>query len=326
MRLAVSLDLDEVHLHLAIHGLGGPLADRSPARGAALPRHPGGDRAAYRFGLPRALGWAASAGVPLTLFAVSGDARHGDVARALRAASDAGHPVESHSASHPYDLVRLDDAAQRREVAGSVDALAQITGRRPAGFRAPGYLVDDRLLDRIEEAGLLYDASVLPSPPYVAAKCVAMAAIALRGGRSASLARGARMAVAPTVPYRPGRPFFRRGGRGIVELPVAVLPGLRLPVIGTSIGALPVAMARLAARAMARATFVGLELHAMDFLDRADPGVGPLVGHQPELRRSLEARMASLRAFVAELVGLGFAPTTLEASARHFQATLPRAA
>lgn len=317
-RLAVSLDLDEVHLHLAIHGLTGH-AHR--ARGAVAT----GGRAAFHSGLPRALDWAASAGVPLTLFAVSDDARDPSVASALRAAVSAGHPVESHSASHPYDLVRLGDAAQRREIAGSVEALADVTGRRPVGFRAPGYLVDDRVLDRIEEAGLLFDASVLPSPPYVAAKAAMIAAIALRGGESASLPRGARMSVAPRRPYRPGRPFHRRGDRAIVELPVAVLPALRLPAIGTSIGGLPPPLARLAARALAGEPFVSLELHAMDFLDAADPGLAPLVGRQPELGRPVAGRAASLRGFVDELLRAGFSPVTLEEAALHFQATLPRA-
>lgn len=307
--LAVSLDLDEVHRHLTVHGLG------AEEKG----------RAAFRFGLPRALAWATDAGVPLTLFAVAEDARDPMVAASLRDAWAAGHPVESHSATHPYDLTRLDDATQRREIAGSVDALAQVTGRRPVGFRAPGYLIDDRVLDRVEEVGLIFDSSVLPSPPYVAAKLAVLAGMAVRGRRSASLGRGARMAVAPRVPYRPGRPFFRRGDRDLVELPIAVTPTLRLPAMGTSIGALPEGIARRVARSLAGDAFVGLELHAMDFLAAEDPGLGPLRGHQPELRRPLAARAASLAAFVAELRLAGFAAVTLEEAARALSATLPRA-
>jgi hypothetical protein len=130
------------------------------------------------------------------------------------------------------------------------------------------------------------------------------------------------MSVAPRAPYRPGRPFFRPGARAIVEIPVAVLPLARLPVIGTSIGALPVPVARAAARALAREPFVGLELHAMDFLAASDPGLDRLVGRQPELARAPSARAASLGAFVRELALAGFAPVTLEEAARHFQATL----
>lgn len=313
-RLAVSLDLDEVHRHLQVHGL--------TDRGAAP--HPGA-RAALRFGLPRALTWATGLGIPITLFAVAEDAGDPMVAAALRDAWARGHPVESHSATHPYDLTRRDDQAQRREIAGSVDALATVMGRRPTGFRAPGYLIDDRVLDRVEEAGLLFDASVLPSPPYVAAKMALLAGMALRGRRSASIGHGARMAVAPRAPYRPGRPFFRRGDRDLVELPVAVTPTLRVPAIGTSIGALPGGVARRVARSLGADAFVGLELHAMDFLEPEDPGLRPLVGHQPELRRSVAARSASLAAFVDELLGLGFAAVTLEEAARSFRATLPRA-
>ncbi len=307
--LAVSVDLDEVHRHLAVHGLGAC----------------GGGRPSFRFGLPRALAWAAGAGVPLTLFAVAEDARDPLVARALREAWEAGHPVESHSAAHRYDLTRIDDAAQRREVGGSLALLTSVTGRRPVGFRAPGYLIDDRVLDRVEEAGLLFDASVLPSPAYVAAKALVLAGMALQGRSSASLPRGARMATAPRAPYRPGRPFHRRGDRDLIELPIAVTPRLRLPVIGTSLGALPRRVARAVARSLAADDFVGLELHAMDFLAVEDPGLAPLRGLQPELRRSPAARAASISAFVEELRALGFAAVTLEDAARALSATLPRA-
>jgi hypothetical protein len=311
-QLAVSLDLDEVHRHLAIHGLqGGSGADRERSR------------AAFRCGLPRALDWAAGQGIPLTLFAVAEDARDPDCARALRAASDAGHPVESHSATHPYHLVHLGLAALRREVEGSVEDLAAVTGRRPVGFRAPGYLVDEWVLDEVERAGLIFDASLLPCPAYVAAKLIAIATLLLRGKRSASLPRGVRMAFAPRLPYRPGRPFHRPGDRALIELPVSVSPVLRLPALGTLVGALSESLARRMARAFAGDDLVSLELHAMDFLAGDDPGVSPLIGRQPELARSLGGRSGALGAFVSELQALGFAPVTLEQAARARSATLP---
>jgi hypothetical protein len=308
--LAVSLDLDEVHHHLAIHGL--------PKSGATLEV-----RAAFRFALPRALAFARDAGVVLTLFAVSSDLDDPFVASALRAAIADGHVVESHSATHPYDLVRWPAEELRKEIVGSMDRIEAVLGRRPVGFRAPGYLVDEAVFDRLDEAGALFDSSVLPSPAYFVAKTVIRAAMELRGRSSASSPGGRDMSLAPRVPHRPGRDVGQRGARRFIELPIAVTPRVRLPLIGTLVGGVPAGVARRLARSVAADRFVGFELHAMDFLDGSDPTVGALRGHQPELRRALESRVASLHAFVSELRARGFSPCTLEDAARVLSATLP---
>ena len=310
--LAVSLDLDEVHHHLSIHGLG------EPQRGATLEV-----RAAFRFALPRALAFARDAGVPLTLFAVADDLRDPFVRDMLRAAAREGHVVESHSASHPYDLLARSADERWREIASSLDAIEAALGRRPVGFRAPGYLVDDALFDLLERAGMAFDASVLPCPLYFAAKAVVRGWLVARGRPSASSGGGLRMALCPRTPYRPGNAFHRPGSRSFVELPMAVTPRARLPLIGTLVGAAPEAVARRLARTVSRDDFVGLELHAMDFLEASDPTVGPLVGHQPELRRPVSRRLASITAFTSELRSCGFAPATLEEAARVVSARLP---
>src|SRR5207302_1807274 len=72
----------------------------------------------------------------------------------------------------------------------------------------------------------LYDSSLLPSPPYYAAKAAALAVYALRGRRSESILGGFRQLFAPRKPHR---------RRGLRELPIATLPLLRAPVIGTTV-------------------------------------------------------------------------------------------
>lgn len=297
---AVSVDIDEVHHYFAIHGL--------PAPEVA-------SRAAYDVALPRLGAWAEARGIPLTFFAVGEDLDRAESAATLRVLARRGHAIESHSRSHRYDLTRLAPGEIAREVEGGARAIERATGRRPAGFRAPGYTVSDELFDALEDAGVAFDSSVFPCPPYYLAKAAVMARMRIAGRASRSILDTPRVLAAPRAPYRPGRPWHRRGARSFVELPIQVTPTLRLPFIGSSVSLAGVRGARLLANGVAREPFVNLELHAMDFLDAAD-GLDALAPHVAELRVPLSRRVSALDAALDALVAARFAFVTLEEAAR----------
>ncbi|XYI02000.1 polysaccharide deacetylase family protein [Sorangium sp. So ce1128] len=302
---AVSIDLDEVPNYFALHGLAVP--ERSGAAGAL--------HAVYEAALPRVAGFAASHGIPVTLFAIGRDLARPASAAALRALSDAGHAVENHSYGHRYDLSRLPRADIARDVLLGAEAIAEAVGRRPTGFRAPGYTVSDALFDALDTIGVEFDSSVFPCPPYYAAKALAMGVQRAQGRGSAAILDTPRVLAAPRRPYRPGRPWYRRGGRRFVELPIQVTPGPRLPVIGTSVALAGAAGARWLARACAGEALVNLELHGMDFLDRSD-GLEALARYQPELRVPLGRRLEALGAFVEETARRGARFVRLDEAAR----------
>ena len=60
---------------------------------------------------------------------------------------------------------------------------------------------------------------------------------------------------------------------------------------------------------------MNLELHAIDFLDASD-GLEALVGHQPELRVPLGARLDALAAALSVLARHGHAFVTLAEAAQ----------
>ena len=71
----------------------------------------------------------------------------------------------------------------------------------------------------------------------------------------------------------------------MVELPVAVLPFSRFPVIGTFLAVSPPWVRRHMLGAMARRPFFNLELHGIDLADAvADRIPTELAGRQPDLR------------------------------------------
>jgi hypothetical protein len=294
-RLAsVSIDLDEIPNYFALHGLAAP--ERSGAAGAL--------HAVYDAALPRIADFAAAHRIPVTLFAIGRDVERAESAAALCALSHAGHAVENHSYAHRYDLSRLGRREIAEEIARGSDAIARAVGRRPVGFRAPGYTVSDVLFDALEALGVGFDSSVFPCPPYYAAKALVLGARRVRGRGSAAILDTPRVLVAPRRPYRPGRPWFRRGARRFMELPIQVTPWIGLPVIGTSVALSGTGMACWLARACAGDGLVNLELHGMDFLDRGD-GLEALATRQPELRVPLGKRLEALSAFVEEIARSG---------------------
>jgi len=303
---AVSVDLDEVHQYERIHDV----ASGGPAR-----------HAVYDVALTRAGELADRHGIPLTFFAVGQDLSRPASRAALRGLCRAGHLVENHSLRHPYDLTRLPCAEIYREVSGGADAIEAAVGRRPIGFRAPGYVVSDALFDVLEELGIEFDSSVMSSPPYFGVKALVRAAHRVRGRQSASVQDGLGVLRAPRQPYRPGRPYFRRGSRRLVELPIQVTPRLGVPLIGTSFALLGRRISRWLVSRAGGSPLWNLELHGIDFLSARD-GLSHLSKVQPDVAISLADKQTTLDVVLRKLADDGVEFVTLADAARRLGAAL----
>ena len=299
MRLcAISVDLDEIPNYAAIHGV---TLDRvNPT-------------AVYDIAVQRLLRWAHSRGVRLTLFAVAADLRREQNARQLVQAREAGHEIANHSLDHWYDLSRRSRAEMYVQVKGGADLIAEKVGVRPAGFRAPGYTVSDNLYDTLLEAEVQYSSSVFPCPAYYGLKTAAILAKRLRGRQSRSLIDDPRVLTAPAQPYWVGDPYWQRGDR-LLELPIQTTPWLRLPFIGTSVTLGGEWLARAMARQLTNQPLVNLELHGLDVLDAAD-GLEQLRPLQPDVRRSVDKKLAALDVVVETLRDAGYAFVPLQRAA-----------
>jgi peptidoglycan/xylan/chitin deacetylase (PgdA/CDA1 family) len=303
MRLcAVSVDLDEIPNYFAIHGLAPPTGPEKSL--------------VYDVAARRLAELAADVGVPLTFFAIGADLARPESAARLRAAHATGHEIANHTLDHRYDLVRAGRSEIRRQVVEGAVAIERVTGARPSGFRAPGYTITDEVVDVLVEAGVTYDSSVFPCPAYWAAKAVKIGAIALAGRSSRSIVDTPAVLAAPSRPYRLGRPYWRRG-HGLLELPVQVTRGLRLPFFGTSVTLSGPRVARWLARMCTGEPLVNLELHGIDVLDAAD-GLEALRAHQPDVRVTKERKLESLRAALGELRAAGYSFVTLREAAAAF--------
>jgi peptidoglycan/xylan/chitin deacetylase (PgdA/CDA1 family) len=309
---AVSVDLDEVRCYAAIHGLDVP---------------PGGAHAIYERAVPRIASLFDAHAVPATFFAIGEDALEAAPAEVLRGLAARGHEIASHSQRHLYDLTRRDRASIRTEVAESLEAIERAVGVRPQGFRAPGYTITNEVFSVLRELGLAYDSSVFPCPAYLAPKAAIIGALGLRaalglGKASHSIVDDPRVLTAPLDPYFPdANAYWRPGPReGLVELPIGVTRGARLPFIGTSVALAGTAGARLLARQMVGRPVVVLELHGIDLADARDDGLTWLAPHQPDLRRTAEEKRAAIAAAIETLRAHGYRFVTTEEAAAHVAA------
>jgi hypothetical protein len=272
---ALSVDLDPLTAYYEIHGLGDPPRQ---VRYTIL-----------RKALPRFEELFAEAGVPATIFIVGRDLERFEPARGvLRRMAEAGHELGNHTYRHPYDLNQLPEQVIDAEIGHGHRATAQLVGadHAPVGFRSPGYGVGAKVMQALANRGYSYDSSMFPSPPYYLAKAAIMAGMTLRGHSSGAVMADPRTLLCPTGPYRPDpqRPW-RRGQGPLVELPVAVLPGTRMPAIGTLLAVAPGWVRRYVMAGMRRRPLFNLELHGIDLADAvADRIPTELAGRQPDLR------------------------------------------
>lgn len=300
MRLAsVSVDLDEIPNYFEIHGLGPP---EGPA--ASL---------VYDVALARLRALADAGEFPLTLFTIGSDMARAEARDGLRQAASEDHEIANHSLDHRYDLVRLGRDEIARQIGEGARAIEQATGEKPVGFRAPGYTISDEVFDVLTELGVAYDSSVFPCPAYFAAKTAAIGAIAARGRKSRSIVDTPKVLLAPTRPYRIGRPYWKRG-EGTLEIPVQVTRGLRLPFIGTSVTLAGPSRARWLAKMCVGDPLVNLELHGIDVLD-AEDGLEALRPHQPDVRVGHARKLDAILAAVEELRRAGYSFVTMREAA-----------
>jgi polysaccharide deacetylase family protein (PEP-CTERM system associated) len=124
-----------------------------------------------------------------------------------------GHEIACHALRH-RDMHHLSKKAFIAEVSEAKSIIEDVTGRIVRGFRVPNAVLPSYLVEALEEIGFIFDSSMFPSRKF-------------QGKYGYTHA--------PLHPYVPSRHDIELPGESrIVELPVAVFPGIRL-VAGSGI-------------------------------------------------------------------------------------------
>jgi hypothetical protein len=281
--LCVSVDVDSPALYLRLYGVH---PDEELQQNLATE--------AYALGVQRFVELFEELGLKGTFFLVGEDLASKGAAGVAKALVAAGHEAANHSQTHPYDLIHLPPERLADELRLCHQRIGALTGKAPAGFRAPGYNTSPLLLQKLADLGYLYDASPLPSWPYLAAKYAVMAGLRLRGKKSSSIVGNPLMGFAPRQPSVTSQ--------NLVKIPCTVTPGLRLPVIGTTLVSGPMALRRHLLASAATQDFVSLEFHAMDLMSVGEDLLPGELARQKDLTIPWPQKRDSLRQALVKLL------------------------
>jgi peptidoglycan/xylan/chitin deacetylase (PgdA/CDA1 family) len=120
---SLSLDLDNLWSYLKIHG--DPGWESFPSYLDVV--------------VPRVLAFLAERGLRITFFVVGQDAALAENRQALASLAAAGHEIGNHSFRHESWLHLYSETELEEELARAEAAIEDATGRRPEGFRGPGF-------------------------------------------------------------------------------------------------------------------------------------------------------------------------------------------
>jgi peptidoglycan-N-acetylglucosamine deacetylase len=179
--------------------------------------------------VPRVLRILKDRQLTITFFIVGLDAAQTKNLEVLRSIAEAGHEIGNHSFHHEPWLHLYSDAQLQEEIQRAEDSLEQATGKRPIGFRGPGFSVSASLLELLTRRGYQYDASTFPTYLGPLARAYYFMKSRLdtveqkeqRKKLFGSLSDGLRS----TKAYR-----WRTTPAELIEIPVTTMPMFKLPI------------------------------------------------------------------------------------------------
>jgi Polysaccharide deacetylase len=225
--------------------------------------------------VPRVLQFLEKRKLTITLFVVGQDAALEQNHDALTALAAAGHEIGNHSFSHEPWFHLEDPRRIEEEIAAAEEHISRIAGKKPVGFRGPGFSLSDVTIETLRRRGYLYDASTLPTFVGPLARMYYLLNSGLRGAdrrRRSSLFGSVRDGLRSLRPYR------WNGENGLIEIPVTTMPLFRFPIHVSYILYIATFSARLALQyfraALALCRVMNLSpsilLHPLDFLGKDD--------------------------------------------------------
>lgn len=257
---SLSLDLDNEWSYLKTHGDSG---------WESLPSY-------FDVVVPRVLEILARRDLRITFFVVGQDAALAKNREALGQIVPAGHEIGNHSQRHEPWLHLYTEKELESELSEAEAHIEDATGRRPDGFRGPGFSLSENTLRVLVRRGYRFDTTTLPTflGPLARAYYFMTAKLEPEERRKRAKLFGSwREGLRPLSPYR-----WRLPEGTLIEIPVTTLPGLRVPIHLSYVLYLSTFSAALAQlyfeTALRTCRMAGVEpsilMHPLDFLGGED--------------------------------------------------------
>jgi hypothetical protein len=255
--------------------------------------------------VPRVLTFLKERDLKITFFVVGQDGALEKNHAAIASIDAAGHEIANHSFNHEPWLHLYSKDQIVEEFEKTEAALESITGKRPVGFRGPGFSLSPAVIEVLGERGYEYDCSLLPT--YIAPLARAVYFLKSPNMSLEERERLKKLFGKFSDGFRTLRPHvIETSGRKVIEIPVTTFPVVKTPIHASYLIYLATyspALARAywkSALAACRATGVepSLLLHPLDFLSGADV---PELKFFPGMNLAAEKKIEFLRFAVGAL-------------------------
>ncbi len=168
--------------------------------------------------------------IPASFFVCGQDCTPAAHADLIREARQHGHEIASHSYSHKIGLHAMGRKTIHDELLKSVQAISNVCGERPVGFRMPGFGLNPEVAACLAECGFRYESSMLPTSISGLMRFVSRF-IGASGDSEKNRYGGGGELSQRFEPYRIELPEApENDSASLIELPVAVSPLLHLPL------------------------------------------------------------------------------------------------
>ena len=271
--------------------------------------------------VPRMLRFLEERQLKITFFVVGQDAAIEANQPVLRSIADAGHEIGNHSFHHEPWLHLYSASGIAEEIDQAEKALLAATGKRPIGFRGPGFSVSPDVLLELARRGYQYDCSTFPTflGPIARLYYFFTANLSREQKSTRKLLFGKL-----SEGFRPLRPYTWQTEAGpLVEIPVTTMPLFKLPIHVSYLLYLG-QYSRVLARWYFRFALmlcrifrveISLLLHPLDYLGSEDQ-VGleffPAMNRTSEWKCSLVGEVIEMLAASHEIVPVGIHATAAQ--------------
>lgn len=168
----------------------------------------------------------------ITFFVVGQDAALEKNHEALKSLAKAGHEIGNHSFHHEPWLHTYTQEQIEAEIARAEELIVKVTGKKPIGFRGPGFSISQTTIEVLISRGYLYDCSTLPTYIGPLARLYYFMTAKLnpdekrqRDNLFGSIQDG----------FRPIRPYLWQlkyvgSDKQLIEIPVTTMPIFKIPI------------------------------------------------------------------------------------------------
>jgi hypothetical protein len=255
----------------------------------------------YTTAFQRSNSFFESMGVKATYFCVGNELSNLNNREVIKQTELAGHAIANHTFNHPFGLCELSDEKIKEEI-GSCDTILQsITGKKPKGFRTPGYAVNTKIINTLEELGYKYDSSAGWPLMHAAIKTTAL--LKPITGNKMQIGFGETNSAFKNDVYTPSVKNWKKRsgtGRSIQEFPLphafSVLPLYNNIFLGLSEG-----KKRMLINNSSSKCFVFL-FHSIEFCSSGDEFIPKEIYKHPHVTKSVDEKLKSMKESVELLL------------------------